>query len=94
MKVQAQVSIYPLKTKALAKPVEEFCRRLRNPGLTVDTHSMSTLIVGESDRVFQAVKQAFQALAADYNIVMDLKVSNACPNAAETRNKEEVDCTQ
>jgi len=91
MRVQAQVSIYPLKTKALAKPVEEFCRRLRNPGLTVDTHSMSTLIVGESDGVFQAVKQAFQALAADFDIVVDLKISNACPNDVETRCREKVD---
>lgn len=91
MRVQAQVSLYPLKTKALAKPVEEFCRRLRNPGLTVDTHSMSTLIVGESERVFQAVEQAFQALAADFDIVVDLKVSNACPNDIETQCRKKVD---
>ena len=91
MRVQAQVSIYPLKTKALAKPVEEFCRRLRNPGLTVDTHSMSTLIVGESDGVFQAVKQAFQALAADFDIVVDLKVSNACPNDIVPQCRKKVD---
>jgi len=94
MKIQAQVSIYPLKTKALAQPVEEFCRRLQNPGLTVDTQSMSTLIVGESDGVFQSVKQAFQALAAEYNVVMDLKVSNACPDAAKTRRREKGDGIQ
>ncbi len=91
MRVQAQVSLYPLKTKALAKPVEEFCRRLRNPGLTVDTHSMSTLIVGESERVFQAVKQAFQAVAADFDIVVDVKISNACPNNIETQCRKKVD---
>ena len=91
MRVQAQVSIYPLKTKTLAKPVEEFCRRLRDPDLTVTTHSMSTLIVGESERVFQAVKQAFEALAADFNIVVDLKISNACPNDVETQCKKKVD---
>jgi len=94
MEVQAQVSIYPLKTKALVKPVEECCRRLLNRGLTVDTQSMSTSIIGESDSVFQAVKQAFQALAADHNVVMDLKVSNACPNDVETRCREKVDWTQ
>lgn len=91
MNVQAQVSIYPLKTEVLAKAVEEFCRRLQHSGLTVATQSMSTSIVGESDRVFQAVKQAFQVLAADYNVVMDLKVSNACPEAPETRCRKEVD---
>jgi len=94
MRIQAQVSIYPLKTEALAQPVEEFCRRLQNRGLTVTTQSMSTLIAGESDGVFQAIKGAFQALAAEYDIVMDLKVSNACPDAVETGRREKGDGKQ
>ena len=91
MKVQAQVSIYPLKTAALTPPVKKFCRRLQNPGLTVTTQSMSTLIVGESECVFQAVKQAFEALATDFNIVVDVKISNACPNNIETQCRKKVD---
>jgi len=91
MKVQAQVSIYPLRTEALAKPVEEFCRRLQDRGLKVNIRSMSTSIVGDSDRVFQAVKRAFQGLAADYEVVMDLKVSNACPETPESGYGKEVD---
>ena len=94
MRIQAQVSIYPLKTEALAPPVEQFCRRLQAPDLTVIAGSMSTLIVGESDGVFQAVKRAFQALAAEYDVVMDLKVSNACPDAVETGRREKVDGRQ
>jgi len=88
MRIQAQVSIYPLRTEALAQPVEEFCRKLRMPDLTVTTQSMSTLIVGESDDVFEAVRQAFAALSTDYDIVMDLKVSNACPDAVETGRRK------
>jgi uncharacterized protein YqgV (UPF0045/DUF77 family) len=84
MKIQAQVSIYPLKTKALAQPVEQFCRALQDPALTVTTQPMSTQIAGDADRVFQAVERAFQTLAAQYSVVMDLKVSNACPALAET----------
>jgi len=94
MKIQAQVSIYPLKTETLAQPVEEFCRRLLAPGLTVIAGSMSTLIVGESDGVFRAVKGVFQTLAAEYDVVMDLKVSNACPDAVETGHREKLDGRQ
>jgi len=94
MRIQAQVSIYPLRTEALAQPVEAFCRKLQHPGLTVTTQSMSTLIVGESDDVFEAVRQAFAALATEYDVVMDLKVSNACPDAAETRHKKKVNDRQ
>jgi len=55
---------------------------------------MSTLIVGESDGVFRAVKGAFQTLAAEYDVVMDLKVSNACPDAVETGHREKLDGRQ
>ena len=90
MRIQAQVSIYPLRTEALAQPVELFCRKLQHPGLTVTTQSMSTLIVGELDGVFEAVRQAFEALTTEYDVVMDLKVSNACPDAVETERREKV----
>lgn len=94
MRIQAQVSIYPLKSEAVTQPVEEFCRRLRTPDLTVTAGSMSTLIVGESGRVFQTVRRAFQALAAEYDVVMDLKVSNACPDVVETGRRKKVDGRQ
>ena len=84
MKIQAQVSIYPLKTKALARPVEQLCRALRDPALTVTTQSISTQIAGDADRVFQAVERAFQTLAEQYSVIMELKVSNACPGLVET----------
>jgi len=50
--------------------------------------------VGESDGVFQAVKRAFQALAAEHNVVMDLEVSNACPDTVETGRREKGDGKQ
>ena len=80
MRVQAQVSIYPLKTKSLTEPIEAFCDALRGYDLKVETQSMNTLISGESDAVFSAIARSFEMLADQYRIVMDLKISNACPD--------------
>lgn len=80
MKIQAEVSIYPLKTQSLSEPIEVFCRTLRNSGLDVRTKSMSTFIIGESDMIFTALHEAFEKLAEQHHVVMDFKVSNACPD--------------
>ena len=79
MKVQAQISIYPLKTKSLSGPIGRFCRILKDKSLKVQTRTMDSLVIGESDAVFKAVEEAFEQIAQRYSIVMDLKISNACP---------------
>jgi uncharacterized protein YqgV (UPF0045/DUF77 family) len=91
MKVQAEVSVYPLRTEKLSGPVDEFCRLLRSHGLHVETRSMSTFAVGESDRLFEALKEGFEVLTQRNEIVVDCKISNACPAAAGQEPIERVD---
>jgi uncharacterized protein YqgV (UPF0045/DUF77 family) len=79
MKVQAQMSIYPLKVDSLSGPIEQFCGVLETHGLEVQTRQMCSYVTGESDIVFKAVKEAFDLISGKYGVVMDLKVSNACP---------------
>jgi uncharacterized protein YqgV (UPF0045/DUF77 family) len=79
MKVQAQISIYPLKTKSLSEPIDEFCRILKGRGLKVKTQTMGSLVLGESDIIFKSVQEAFEQLTQRYQIVMSMKISNACP---------------
>lgn len=81
MKVQAQISIYPLKTKSLSEPIEEFCRILKDKGLKVETRTMDSFIIGQSDAVFKSVQEAFEQIAEKYDVAMDFKISNACPKA-------------
>ncbi|HIJ72297.1 MAG TPA: hypothetical protein HPP87_13225 [Planctomycetes bacterium] len=88
MKVQAQISIYPLKTDSLSVPIDEFCRLLEEHGLKVKTLPMSSLVVGESENVFESVQEAFEKLAQKYNVVMDFKISNACLD--RIKNKREL----
>ena len=83
MRVQAEVSLYPLRTKKLSGPVAAFCEVLRSHGLDVQTRSMSTFAVGESSDLLEALREGFEHLAQENEIVLDVKISNACPNRAE-----------
>jgi uncharacterized protein YqgV (UPF0045/DUF77 family) len=40
---------------------------------------MSTVVSGDYDRMFDALKQAFQVTAEQGEIVMVVTLSNACP---------------
>ena len=82
MKIQVQISIYPLKTKSLSEPIGEFCRILKDKGLKVQTRTMDSFVIGQSDAVFKSVQEAFEQIAEKYNVVMDFKISNACPKEA------------
>jgi uncharacterized protein YqgV (UPF0045/DUF77 family) len=89
MKVQTQVSIYPLKTKSLSEPIDEFCRILKDRGLKVETQTMGSFVVGESDIIFKSVQEAFEQLIQKYQIVLNMKISNACPKEAKKKVKKE-----
>ena len=79
MKVQAEISIYPLRTKSVSEPIKEFCKILRFHGLEIKTTAMSTFIKCESRGLFKACDEAFEQLAKKHEVVMNMKVSNACP---------------
>ena len=79
MKVQAEISLYPLREHELAMPIQQFIRALKNNNLDIRTGAMSTLVTGESRVVFESLQKAFEGLAEVYEVVMTAKISNACP---------------
>jgi len=79
MIVQAEVSLYPLRTPSLAGPIAVFLERLRHAGLEIEAGPMSSRVVGEGDQVFTALADAFDHVATDHHVVLSVKVSNACP---------------
>ena len=83
MKVQAEVSLYPLRQKNLAKPVNWFCELLQKDEIEVCTGPMSSLITADSDVIFRSLKEAFEQLAKEYEVVLMAKISNACPESKE-----------
>lgn len=79
MIVQAEISLYPLKRAGLARPIAEFVGHLRRRALEVETGPMSSIVTGESQTVFTALREAFDAAARQGPVVLCIKVSNACP---------------
>ena len=83
MNVQAEVSLYPLRTPTCWEAVERFVECLREGGLDVRTGPMSSHVRGQSTEIFPALAEAFERAALQGDVVLTLKVSNACPSAVE-----------
>ena len=79
MRVQAQISLYPLRRPDLAEPITRFVELIRKQGLDVEISPMSTQVTGDSKALFAGLSEAFQDAAGRGNVVLLLKVSNACP---------------
>ena len=81
MKVQAEVSLYPLRQDDLTKPIQQFVESLKNNNLKVKTGPMSSVISGDNKIVFQSLQKAFAQAAQKYEVVLTAKISNACPES-------------
>jgi len=80
MRVQAEISLYPLRTEELSEPIDRFCQALLDSGLEVESGPMSTRICGECEDVLEALQHAFTGVAQKYQVVLTVKLSNACLN--------------
>ncbi|MHA1568754.1 MAG: YkoF family thiamine/hydroxymethylpyrimidine-binding protein [Alphaproteobacteria bacterium] len=83
MKIQAELSLYPLQTDVPAETVHRFIDMLTVENLSVNPGPMSTVISGENEDVFRVLAQCFANVATDEQIVLVAKFSNACPTKAE-----------
>ena len=79
MIIQAEVSLYPLRTPDVSEAIDRFLDGLKDRQLKVTTNAMSTHVLGESENVFHALSRAFARVGGDRQVVLSLKVSNACP---------------
>jgi uncharacterized protein YqgV (UPF0045/DUF77 family) len=86
--ISAQVSLYPLRQAHLGPAISEAVEAFRARGLDVRPGSMSTVIVGETDTVFDSLKASFQSAAALGDVVMVVSFSSSCPvTAVEQHNR-------
>ena len=79
MTISAQISIYPLRQERLSPAIQAVSDALRSAGLSPEIGSMSTMVTGEADAIFAALREGFARAAASAHVVMTLTVSNACP---------------
>jgi uncharacterized protein YqgV (UPF0045/DUF77 family) len=73
--------MYPLRVTDLSRPIDEFRRTLEAKGLEVQMGPMSSSVAAESKELFNALQEAFERLAEEYQVVMISKISNACPES-------------
>lgn len=79
MNVQVEISLYPLRTDDLGNAIEAFLRDVRAADLTVQPGNMSSTLSGDVNAVFSTMGEAFAAAAEEGQVVLVMKVSNACP---------------
>jgi uncharacterized protein YqgV (UPF0045/DUF77 family) len=79
MMISAQMSVYPLRQERLSPEIRALSDALRSAGLSPGVGSMSTIITGDADAIFAALRAGFTRAAACGHVVMTVTLSNACP---------------
>ncbi len=82
MNVRAEVTLYPLRSPRLGGAIARFWEVLTEHGLDYTTGPMSTRLEGESDTVFEALRDAFGTVATEHEAVLLVKLTNARPDDA------------
>lgn len=83
MQLSAQVSLYPLGQSNLAPAIEAVWEALRAHGLSPQPGAMSTLVLGDDQTLFAALREAFANAAKYGGAVMVITISNVCPAPSE-----------
>lgn len=81
--LSAQLSIYPLRQLSLSLTINESLEVLKAFGLRLIPGSMSTLILGETNQLWSALKKVFSVASKHGEVVMILTLSNACPKPGD-----------
>ena len=79
MQVSAQISLYPLRQQRLSPAIEAAWRILEESELDLKKGDMSTVVSGEAEVVFRAIKEVFLRSAEKGPVSMVVTFSNACP---------------
>ncbi len=79
MTIQAEISLYTLGAKSQSPAINDLINVLIKQGIKIEPGKMSSIISGDSDKLFPALQEAFEKVSENSQIVMTLKISNACP---------------
>lgn len=77
--ITAQLSLYPLGESDLSPAIDAALAELDRHGVERQTGAMSTVVWGDDEQIFPALRDAFRGAAARGQAVMVITVSNACP---------------
>ena len=79
MKVEMEVSLYPLADEYIEHPVHDFVDVLKSHGCEVENGPLSSIVKGESSKVFEALRLGYEKAAQKSGCVLIIKACNICP---------------
>ena len=79
MFLAAQMSLYPLRQTHLSPAISIAANILKEHGLEVSSGPMSSLVSGDDEALFAAIKDIFRKSSDQGDMVMVVTISNACP---------------
>lgn len=78
--ISVQVSVYPLGKEDLMPGIGAFLSVLQRRGVRYEFGPMSTIVTGEQETVWDALKEGWAAASGEAGrMIMTMTVSNACP---------------
>ena len=75
-RVMAEVAIYPLREPEIGPAILEFVEDLRAQGLEVQAGPLSSLVSGESEQVFEALKSAYTRASRERQVILRVVISS------------------
>jgi uncharacterized protein YqgV (UPF0045/DUF77 family) len=76
--ISVQISVYALDGNP-REAVHCYLDALDAAGLERDTGTMSTVVWGEAEKVWAGLRQAYEAVAAQHKVVVNVGMSNIAP---------------
>jgi len=78
MTITAEISYYPLADNYTGI-IDRFIDEISVEGITVEVGKMSTLLIGEYDKIMSILTHSMKTVMVDFPSVFTLKISNSCP---------------
>jgi len=79
MYLEADVSLYPLAEEYLQHPVHDFIELIEKQGCSVENGPTSSIVKGESEQLFEALRKGYEQAALKSGCVLIIKICNVCP---------------
>lgn len=79
MRVELEVSLYPLTKEYLEYPVQSFIELLERHGCEVERAPVGSVARGESASVFEALRLGYEQAVQKCGCVLIVKACNVCP---------------
>jgi len=76
--ISVEISFYPLGEKNYKEIINNFLEEINRSGLKFSVSPMSTIITGDSDKVFDFIKETFKKFSENHKFVLKATFSNSC----------------